>query len=188
MLTYLPLLQFAFYLLQLALIAAGVVLARQHFRITKAASFMERFSHPHYVQLRDGIEGFLTEIRNLPAKEKVERFRAICKRDTPDHVSLFNRLHALGMFFGEIGVAFERGLIDGKGLRIFDRLIPYYWDELSPFVVACHIEFGYEIDPAKPPEEQALTLFSKFCYSNREMERQKLSKRALGEMSQQNLS
>lgn len=73
------------------------------------------------------------------------------------------------MLFAEIGVGFQRGLIDAQGLAIFDRLIPYYWRELSPYVAAAHLEFGFPIDVSKPLADQKLTLFSKFAFAYNEM-------------------
>lgn len=68
-----------------------------------------------------------------------------------------------------MGVGFQRRLIDAEGLAIFDRILPYYWTELTPFIAAAHREFGFTIDDARPLEEQQLVLFSKFAFAYNEM-------------------
>lgn len=145
---------------------------------TLAAGYMSRFSAPDMLETRDAVDLFLTGIRELPLEAKVERCAEVCRRDTAENVRLYNRLHALSMLFGEIGVGFQRGLIDAQGLAIFDRLIPYYWHELSPYIAAAHVEFGFPIDATKPLVDQKLTLFSKFGFAYKEMVQRDIAREA----------
>jgi hypothetical protein len=144
---------------------------RKSIAVTKAASFMERFSSPSYMEIRDTVEEFLASIRSLAPKEKREACAAICRRDTPERIRIYNRLHAFGMLFSEIGVSFFHGTLDADGLIIFDRIIPHYWIELSPFIEACHFEFGFPLHESDPLDEQELVIFGKFLFAYKEMVR-----------------
>lgn len=141
---------------------------RRTIAATLGAGYMERFSTPEFVEVRDAVDLCLANVRGLTPDARLDRFREICRRDTAESIQMYNRLHAMSMLFAEIGVGFERGLIDAQGLAIFDRLLPYYWWELSPFIAAAHGEFGFEVDPDRPLAGQKLVLFSKFAlaYNN----------------------
>lgn len=136
---------------------------------TLGADYMARFSEPAFVAVRDEVDICLASMRGLQPGARLERFTEICRRQTPESVRLYNRLHSTAMLFAEIGVGFHRGLIDAEGLAIFDRILPYYWWELSPFIAAAHREFGFVVDHARPLSEQRLVLFSKFAYAYNEM-------------------
>lgn len=101
---------------------------------TLIAEYMARYSAPDFMETRDSVDICLSGMRDLPMDQRVERFSAICRREDPDSVRLYNRLHAMSMLFAEMGVGFQRGLIDAEGLAIFDRILPYYWWELTPFI------------------------------------------------------
>ena len=165
-------------IVQILLIALSIFFVRHHFGVLRAAAMMERFSSPGFLEIRDEAETFLFSIRKLGLSDQIAECREVCKRDTKEHVIVYNRLHALGMFFGEIGVYFQRGVIDRKSLRIFDRLLPYYWHELSPFIIACHIEYKHPIDLDRKPEDQNLVAFGKFGYAYKEMLRRGFAKRS----------
>lgn len=132
---------------------------------TLTMTFMHRYSEPSFVAIRDEVDTFLARIRPYTAEEKIAAAREVCRRQDADAIQLYNRLHAVGMFFAEIGVGFAMGLIDVRGLAIFDRLLPQYWNEMAPFIVAAHIEFGFEVDPTSPLVLQDLALFNQFRYA-----------------------
>jgi len=146
--------------LQAANVAVTVLIAmritRAHYSATRAASLLERFSSGPMVEMRHEIEMFLSRLRRKEPRDRIETCRKVCER-LGDNAKLFNKLHALGMFFSEIGFFVEAHIIDPGELRIFDRLIPYYWSELTPFIIACHYEFGYAREllngPDAPPLE-----------------------------------
>lgn len=132
---------------------------------TLTMAFMHRFSEPAFVAFRDDVDVFVSSIRNRPFEEQIAAARQVCRREDAASIRLYNRLHAVSMFFAEIGVGFETGLIDVRGLAIFDRLLPQYWHELAPFIVAAHIESGWVVDPAQPLVSQELELFNMFRYA-----------------------
>jgi hypothetical protein len=142
---------------------------RKTLAATLGAEYMARYSAPEFVLLRDEVDLCLATAKRLSAAARHEHYSRICRRDNAESIKAFNRLHALSMLFAEIGVGFQRGLIDAQGLAIFDRILPYYWRELSPFIAAAHVEFGFPVDLDRPLERQRLTLFSKFAYAYNEM-------------------
>lgn len=148
----------------------------QNISVTKTSYFMERYSNPSFMEIRDEVELFLAKIAELSPPEKIDECLALCRKDTLERVRTFNRIHALGMFFGEIGVSFEYDHIDCDGLAIFDRIIPYYWKVLDPFVRACHIHYGFILDEQKDLSDQDLVMFTKFRFAYNEMVQNGLAK------------
>jgi hypothetical protein len=134
-----------------------------------SAEYMARYSAPEFMEIRDVVDSCLTGMRDLTLEQRVERFRRICRRDDPESVRMYNRLHAVSMLFAEMGVGFQRGLIDVEGLAIFDRILPHYWWELSPYIAACHLSHGFPVDATRPLADQPLVFFSKFAYAYNQM-------------------
>jgi hypothetical protein len=134
-------------------------------------TFMHRFSASDFLPVRDEVDTFLAGLRGLTPSARLDRCAEICRRETPESIRIFNRLHSLGMLFAEIGAGFQQKLIDVEGLAIFDRILPYYWREMASYIAASHAEFGFPLDNTRPLAEQKLTLFSKFAYAYNEMHR-----------------
>lgn len=152
---------------------------RTELATTLTMTFMHRYSEPAFVRIRDEVDGFLASIRPYTWEEKVDAAREVCRRQDANAIQLYNRLHAVGMFFAEIGVGFATGLIDVRGLAIFDRLLPQYWHEMAPFIVAAHIEFGFEVDLTSPLVSQDLALFNKFRYAYAAMVEQGIARQPI---------
>lgn len=125
---------------------------------------MARYSSREMIEIRDVVEAFLTEIRPLSFDAQVARCRELCLR-TPGNAQTYNRVHAVGMFFAEIGVCVKSRLIRPNEFTVFDRLVPYYWHRLTPFIIACHQYYGFEVDPNRPLIDQRLVLFEHFRYA-----------------------
>lgn len=128
-----------------AVAITALLLTWRHFSAAQAAAMMARFSGRDMVEMRHEIEALLSDMRLLSEQAKVERFRVICRR-TKDTVELYNQLHAVSMFFAEIGVCFKSRLFVKREFVVFDRLLPYYWHELAPFIIAAHREHGFAIN------------------------------------------
>jgi hypothetical protein len=143
---------------------------------TLAVDYMARYSAPGYIEIRDEVDVFLNTLDALSTRERDQRLAEVCRRADPDNVRIFNRLHALAMLFAEMGVGFQRGSIDAEGLAIFDRILPHYWQALSPFIAAAHREFGFPVDDTRPLADQPLVLFSKFAYAYNEMTRRGIAR------------
>lgn len=158
-------------------------LSDESLSVARASSFMERFSSPSYMEIRDEVELLLMEMSKISPEERMAEFNLICLRDTEIRVRRFNRLHALGMFFAEIGVSFENGHLNCDGLAIFDRIIPYYWKEMEPFIRACHISFGFPLDSENSLADQPLIVFTKFRHAYKEMVRNGLAKEPVSNLT-----
>lgn len=128
---------------QAGILVWALLLTRRHFSATRAAALLERFSSNDFLQVRKDVDVFLQSLHALPPPERVAVCRQLCAR-TEQTITRFNHLHAVGMFFVEVGVCIDSKLIIKRDLHAFDRLLPEYWHKLTPFIIACHREFGFE--------------------------------------------
>jgi hypothetical protein len=138
------------------------LIAGENISVSRAASFMERFSDPLFLPVRDDVELFILNCRDISADQVASFCAQICARGNLQDIRLYNRLHSFCMFFAEIGFAYKRNLIEPEGLAIFDRILPYYWRAMDPYIVACHNEYGFDLDDGVPLHEQELVLFNMF--------------------------
>jgi hypothetical protein len=144
--------------LKILLAVGAMYVTYRHFSASRGATMMARFSSRDCLEARNVTDAFIAELQALQENEKkIEKCRELCRQfiqgASPESIAKFNHIHAVGMFFGEIGFCYGQWprLIRGREFDIFNRLLPYYWKRLEPFIIACHDEFKLALQPDGKP-------------------------------------
>ena len=120
---------------QLLALVIGYRLAVKQFRMARASAFLERFHSGEMTRARTSVD------RWLAAEDLSERLKLI---NEAENVALLNDVRMFANFFQELGVAWNRKLVDREYARnCFDFLAVYYWTALSGWIA----DYRHRRDP-----------------------------------------
>lgn len=112
------------------------------FSAGRAAALISRFSSAEFIELRSLVDEFCAKrLAGKSPREQIEECRRLFARASSSDFIGFNKMHSFCMYFAEIGVALSWWTIRPRHFKVLDRLVPYYWNRMAPFITACHIEF-----------------------------------------------
>jgi len=111
---------------QIVALCVGYLLAVKQFRMARASAFLERFHAGEMSRARTAVDKWLA------SGDLSERLRTLYD---PANVGLLNEIRMFANFFQELGVAWNRKLVDrGYARNCFDFLVVYYWSGLSGWI------------------------------------------------------
>lgn len=118
---YLPVVNLVLSSLTFIVVVGGLLTTRNHFKVLRAMSYVERFNGEEGVRQRAVVESWLAD----PEPERrIELFE--------NDATLRMNVLAFMNLFQELGVAYQRGLLDKKVVAdFFDFLAPRYWEALG---------------------------------------------------------
>jgi len=111
----------------LALYIAYKLAIKQH-RMLQASRYLERLLSPEMIDAREVVDRW-HNIGDLSEK--------LAWLDNPEHSEDLAHIRAFANYFQELGIAWERGLVDQNYIRdIFDVLSCRYWNRLAGWIQA----------------------------------------------------